>query len=453
MTRFPPLLGALLVGLLAGACGRLDMKQHYAKYRPLLLQEQYAEAVSYVDKGKEDFYGQKNRLLYYMDRGMLLALAGKYQESNEVMEKAKQAAEELWTESIGENALAWVTTDNSLSYAGEDFEKVLLHWVAAQNYLALKDYSAARVEARQITNRLELYNQKYEELGAEKSVYRDDAFARWLAGMLAETEGGTSALNDAWIDYKKALQVYREDYKRYDTPLPRQLVADALRVLNGLGADFQEEYDGLRGEFPSVSYVPHAEAMQKGRIVLLHSAGEAPTKVDDYWTARVDGEPLRIAFPKFVPKHYRIGGARLVVGAEKAPAELAEDVTAIAIQNLADHMGRIRAKAIARAVAKFTAGKVAQKGGQAEGGVAGALIAVAGKAWNVGNAIAEEADKRSWVTLPGRVTVSQMFVEPGTVEVIIEYLLANGRPAGGKQTRTIDVKAGETVFIATRTFN
>ena len=72
---------------------------------------------------------------------MALHLAKRYAESNEVLEQAKQAAEDLWTESIGENAAAWFTTDNSMSYQGEDFEKVAIHFVAAMNYIAEGNFS------------------------------------------------------------------------------------------------------------------------------------------------------------------------------------------------------------------------------------------------------------------------------------------------------------------------
>ena len=115
---------------------------------------------------------------------MVLHLAQSYKASNAVMEQAKNAAEELWTESVGAHAASWVTTDNSLPYQGEDFEKVMLHLVAALNYIGLGDYDNARVEARQITAKLELYNQKY---GDAKNIYSDDAFARWLSGRLGET--------------------------------------------------------------------------------------------------------------------------------------------------------------------------------------------------------------------------------------------------------------------------
>jgi len=380
---------------------------------------------------------------------MVLHLAKKYQESNAMMEQAKTAAEELWTESVGKNAAAWVTTDNSLPYQGEDFEKVLLHFVAALNFMGLNDYSAARVEARQVTAKLELYNASYPE---GKNAYSDDGFARWLSGKLAETEGGRTALNDAWIDYKKAIAVYEKDYAgRYQTAVPRFLVADALRVTQALGADFKEEYDQLKAKFPSVLFKTEAETKEVGQVVLIHMSGEAPYKVDKFWEAYSDKDIVRIAYPEFVPKPSAVTGASISVGGATGQTELGEPITAIAIQNLNDHMGRIKAKAIVRAIAKFVAAKAAQAGGKKAGGNAGAALQILGAAAEVANAVAEEADKRSWITLPSAVNVASVWAPVGQTQMQVTFLGAGGRPMGSA-TLPVEVKAGQTTFVSYRTF-
>jgi hypothetical protein len=457
--------------LLAAGCG-MKPEKHYQAMRPKLLARDFGAATEYIEKAKGKVYGKKERLLYYMDKGTVLHLAKKYEESNAVLEDAKATAEELWTESVGSNIAAWMTTDNSLPYQGEDFEKVLIHFVAALNYIALGETSGARVEARQITNELELYNSKYEE---HKNAYADDAFARWLAGKLAETEGGRMALNDAWIDYRKAIQVYQADYgKRYHTQLPRFVVQDALRVLEALGSEFEPEYNELRSRFPSVAFKTQAEAQGLGQVLLIHSAGEAPYKKDKFWNVydrdavviearREHGRTnvtvhgrgkllMRIAYPEFVPKKARVTSARISVGGASADTELAENVTAIAIQNLNDHMGRIKAKAIARAVTKFVAQEVAKSAGKSlskkkgKAGAAGAALQIAGALWQVGSAIAEKADKRSWITLPSSIGVARVWAAPGEQNMQVRF----------NDGQTIDipvnVEPGKITIVSYRTF-
>ena len=426
------------------------MQKNYDHIRPKLLAHNYDDAAGYVESVKESFYSRDNRLLYYMDKGMVLHLAKRYGDSNVALEQAKTAAEALWTESIGANAAAWVTTDNSLPYQGEDFEKVLLHFVAALNHIGLGSFSDARVEARQITNDLELYNSKYQET---KNVYRDDAFSRWLSGRLAETDEEHTGVNDAWIDYRKALDIYEQDYeKRYGTAMPSVVVNDALRALQRLGPDFDDEYRRLQARYPQAQPVA-VDRRSQGQIVFMHLNGEAPYKVDRYWQTLAGGDPLRIAFPQFVPKHTAIQYARVKVRQSNTEArtEKMEDITAIAIQNLADHMGRIQGKAIARAVAKYVAGKASQVAGSKVGGNAGLAMQLAGTAWNVGNAVAEEADKRSWITLPAQVNVAELTVPSGAVTLDVEFMGAGDQVLEHAEFDT-EIKPGQTVFLNYRTY-
>ena len=448
-----------LILLIAAGCG-LNPQKNYQRLRPMLVQRDYNAANNYLNSVKTSFYSKKNRLLFYMDKAMTLFLAKRYKESNVFLEKAKLAAEELWTESVGEHAASWLTTDNSLSYQGEDFEKVMLHFIGALNYIGLGDYESARVEARQVTQKLEYYNQRYGE--DAKNVYNDDAFARWLAGKLSETAGGYSALNSAWIDYQKAISVYKNQYaERYGTQLPTIVIQDALRVLEALGDDFRSDYEALRAKHPDVSYTPAQEAQKQGELILFHLNGEAPYKVDRFWTVSTSKGVIRIAYPQFVAKPHGITTARMRAAEHQASAStrLVQDITAIAMRNLQDHIGRIKAKAIARAVAKYVASRSLYEGGRAvrnnsdkQGGKGlGAAMQLAGLLTNVGSALAEEADKRSWITLPAQIRVARLFLPPGPTRVLVEFVRADGSVAR-TQSFNVDLEAGQTEFITTRTY-
>ena len=125
---------------------------------------------------------------------------------------------------------------------------------------------------------------------------------------------------------------------------------------------------------------------------------------------------------------------------------------AIAIQNLNDHMGRIKAKAIARAVTKFVAQEVAKSAGKemskkkGKVGAAGTALQVAGALWQVGSAIAEEADKRSWTTLPSAVGVARVWAQPGQQTMQVRF--------NDGQTVSIPVKVepGKITIVSYRTF-
>ncbi|KKK67135.1 hypothetical protein LCGC14_2957080, partial [marine sediment metagenome] len=115
------------------------------------------------------------------------------------------------------------------------------------------------------------YNSKYED----KNVYAEDAFARYLSGMLYEVDapGDLQNLDSAYIDYYKAYQAYNTYAEHYGTPLPRVFVEDLLRIA--------EATDRL-GEVSSLAsgrqWVKHSDAKRMGRIVLVYFAGKAPVK-------------------------------------------------------------------------------------------------------------------------------------------------------------------------------
>lgn len=448
-------LGLWLVAANTG-CG-LNMQAYYQGMRPQLVHRDFAKADTYVQKHKDSFYKKDNALLYAMDRGMVLHLQGQYQKSNVCFEQAKDIAQALWTESIGKNAEAWLTTDNALPYQGEDFEKVMIHLFEMFNYFELGQIDEAGVEARQMSQRLAMYANK---LNSDKQTYRDDGFARWMSAILWENAPErVGALSEAWIDYRQALHLYETVYpKYYRNPMPRLLVQDALRVLQQLGADFSDERQALQKRYPGVRVLPAEQTVNKARIILLHENGEAPFKTDAFWTVPVGFNVLRIAYPVFISKNNRIVAARIHMHQPEnenpgfwLQTTVAENIEAIAIQNLSDHMSRIEGRATARAVAKFTAGAATEIAGAVQGGGAGALMEAVGWAWNTGNAITEEADKRSWLLLPKNIGIAEAFVEEGLWLLDIDFIDLDGRVIEKAQVRRQFI-AGQTNFLSMRTF-
>ena len=151
----------------------------------------------------------------------------------------------------------------------------------------------------------------------------------------------------------------------------------------------------------------------------------------------------RVAYPTFVrrPQSYR-PPAIFVNGAAADEPELAMDVEAVALRNLADHMDRIKERVMRRAVLKYTAGTVAEGVGLARGGIAGFGTFVAGLALNTVTAATEEADTRSWVTLPARVYISESLVPAGPVQVAV----------GTRPPKALIARGGDILFVAAREF-
>jgi uncharacterized protein len=443
-------LAVACVGAVSASCG-LNMEKNYLNMRPFMAKGDWAGAAAYVETKKEDFYGKDNRVLYYVDKGYTLHMAGQYEQSNEFLDKAAKAVEELWTESVSANAAALLTTDNALPYQGEDFEKVLINIYAALNYAALGKWEDARVEARVVSQNLDQYNSKYED---KKNAYKDDAFIRWFSAWLRETEAGDDAgLDDAKIDYAKAVELYQSLYNpTYKAQVPEFVVQDLFRVAEFRG--MMDTIEEIRKAFPNVTWPKYKEVKEKGEILFIHENGESPFKRDKFVEAKAGTDTIRVAFPEFVAKQHRITYAVVKVEGSDVSAQtvLMEPITAIALQNLDDRMGRIMAKAIARAVAKFIASKAAQEGGKAIGGTAGAALQLGGAIFGAASNAMEEADKRSWITLPSDIWVGRLRVDPGKYNLAIEYHDGNGNVVKTKKISDIEVgKAGKKIVLD-RTF-
>ena len=158
------------------------------------------QAAAIVEQTEKE-YGAKGRLLYEMDRGMVLQLAGRYQQSSAALEQAEEEVERLYTRTIRSETAAFLTNDNALPYEGDAYEHVMINVIKALNYAAQGQLQEALVEARRIDHRLNVLSDRV----TDADRYRNDGFARYVSGILYEATGD---LNNAFIAYRNAYEAY-----------------------------------------------------------------------------------------------------------------------------------------------------------------------------------------------------------------------------------------------------
>lgn len=416
-TFFKKFLSLILLLVLAGCAG-----MNYETLGGHMRAGNCPAAAEFVKKN-ESAYGKNGRLLFLLDGAQINMLCRNYEESNKYFHTAESLAEDLWTKSVTKEAAAFLLNDYTKPYAGEDFERALINLLSAVNYLMLGQYDEALVECRRLDANLSLFNEKYDE----KNVYKEDAFGRYLSGMVYEAARST---DDAFLDYYKAYGVFKDYGKAYGTPMPSALVEDLLRLADATG-----RLDELKDIRYSGSWLKQSEAGKLGRIVLIHLNGRAPVKEEDKIIIPMQQGPITLAFPRFVATRPNCRQSSLIAEAEAgvaqtAGAELAEDINAIAVKNLDDRKGRVIAKTIARAVVKQAAIAAAAKDNQD----LKFLL-------NVVNIFVERADTRTWRTLPGEIYVSRMFLPEGHYNVYV------GTCSGKKLLKTVQSKAGKTEFL------
>jgi len=307
----------------------------------------------------------------------------------------------------------------------------MIHLMSAMGYLQSGEFDEALVECRRLDSLLSLYNTKYEK----KNVYKEDAFARYLSGILNEDDG---ELDEAFIDYLLAARAYIDYSDAYGTPMPESLPEDLLRL--GVAVDRLEDAEAVLKQVPGGEWSARTDTGGEGKIVYIQFSGNAPVKVEDRVVVPTRRGPVTIAFPRMETDPPACGGGQLILRSGTAVIEsdlpLVEDINRIALKNLDDRKGRIIAKTIVRAVAKQVViqGLSSQGDDDTQNTIATVL--------NLINMAIERADTRSWRTLPGEIYMTRVFVPPGV------YALGLSQCGGPRQEiKTLRIDAGQTTYV------
>ena len=378
-----------------------------------------------------------DRVLNLMNKGMLLRMVGEYDQSTQALQEAKGLIEELKALSVREQAVSVTVNDATKSFIGEDFEQVMVNTYIALNYLEQGQLDAARVEALQVDLLL-----REKEQSSPDSPYVEDAFARYLTGIIYEDEGEWS---DAMIAYRKAYEAYESQLKSFSVAVPESLKHDLIRLADRMG--LRDEAKGYRQQFGISDTLSESALLQRGEIILTVHAGLAPIKRERAVTLPnpATGRLLKIALPQYQARAQPLAYARLTADSQAATSSRVESITAIAEKSLEAEMPAITARAIARMAVKDTAARAAsQSGGGGNNSSAGPLL---GLAVNIAAVLTERADTRSWFTLPGEIHLARLSLPPGEYKVKIEL---HGRDQGVLDSRELNIalQKGEKKYVS-----
>ncbi len=437
-------LAAALALLAVSACAQ--NREIYSVLDHLAAAGRYDDAVALVEKARPE-YGSTNEVLWNMDLGVFYHYAGRYKQSNEAFERAEKRIDKLFTESVSGNVLAFISNDNTLPYKGEDYESVVINIYRALNYAELDNIEAALVEARKVDEKLKFINSQYAP--SEQNGYKEDAFARMLMGAFYEASGTGGDLNDAFISDRQATGIYdKAFYPLYRAAVPQVLKENLLTTANFMG---REELGQAQQKYPGIALVPESDKRKQGQLYFVHFAGRAPVKAESGFGAVMpDGNIFNIRMPKYRRVPYAITGSRVLVdGQVAATLDVGHPTGAIAIQSLEDRIGRIRAKAISRAITKYMAARVAQEEARKRGGSGAQLLTYL--ATNVYNVASEQADLRAWQTLPDEILIGRVLLPPGKHKIAVQYLTGGNAVMATRQLGEVDVQAGQTRFFLLHT--
>jgi len=413
-------------------------------------------ALRFLEKNKEAAE-KKDRLLYFLDRGVVEQMLGNYQQSNYYFEQAYIFSQD-YRKSFSQDLIGMTANPMMMTYKGEDYEIVLLHFYKAINFLQLNDLEAALVEVRRINIRLNELNDQYEN---RKNRYKKDAFAHTLMGLIYEAKGN---YNDAFIAYRNALETYRGIYgEEFGLKTPEQLKKDILKMaaynnftsdLNRYEEEFQMKYqkeEDVRGQLvyfwlnglgPVKSEFSINLSILKGKGGAITFANEQEqislpyTTQENYYNADPaefsDLKFVRMAIPKFKVRKPLAESLELRVNEATYYFEKVEDVEKVAISVLQDRVWREIAKSIGRLAVK----QAAEKAADAESENLGTVVSMLG-------AFTEKADTRNWQSLPHSIYYQKVPLSPGKHEI---QLISRYPDATDTSKQVISIGKNQTIF-------
>ena len=469
-----------LDSLLSSACSLSH--NHYLLIDKNLRAGHYEAADELVAKAEAE-YGAKGRVLFGMDRGLTLQLAGQYDASNQVLSAAEDEVERLFTRKIRNEALSFLVNDNELPFEGDPYEQVMINVVKAINYAMQQNWQEALVEARRLDHRLNVIADRE----TDRDAYRDDGFARYVTGILYEAGGD---LNNAMVAYRRAYDAYRSTGVGRRIGVPAALRSDLIRVSEALG--LSSESQEYRQAFPEATWQPVRAQRRLAQVVLISYNGRAPARVDQFLdvplgldAARLvllsrglgggtnrpraadsllyglNGRIVRVALPRLIPQPTSVSASQVILAASESTfqdrTEPMQSITALAQQSLAERLPGITTRAAARSAIKYGLAEAAERsvysatrgrGGQQNdlqwvAFIAGALIRTAALA-------TEESDKRSWRTLPDEIQLARLWVPAGEYEVQVRALGVGTKPRGPALPPHLVLREGETRFLLDR---
>ena len=428
--------------------------------------------------------GKTNKLLYHLEKGLILHYQGQYEASNVEFAEAERVSDQLFTRSISRHVAAMVSNDAVIAYRGEEFELALIHYYRAMNYDRLGDRQAALVECRKANQKLEDHAQQAEyELS-----YKNDAFLQYMTGLFFESEG---EWNDAYISYKDALKGYRAYEAAFGLPVPRILLVDLARLAKRLGYEdevreyterYQLEPEEIKpasgGEivvFAESGFVPRKHQVEFNMPILKNEKDIGTLTVAeravhryrhqhsykrlqvDYW--------LRVALPEYREVDSQVAEVRLRAGNQSATAVMGEDLAAIAQQSFTEKFNAILWRAVVRSLIKYSASKGIEKAFADDEGdeddedanwveekIEKKINEALGSLVNLVTAVTEAADTRSWLSLPRTIHIARLSVPPGIATPTLEFIDARGRVLAAEPLPEVAVSAGAKVFLNVRTF-
>lgn len=377
---------------------------------------EFEKAASQIDKWER--VEGRDKLIYLVDRGVILHSAGQYKKSIPYLLEAAKIVRDYDLIRWGFEAGKFITNEKFDDYRGEDYERALVHVILALNYIGLGELDEARVECKQIDRTLRYIAQ---ERGLD---YKQNKFALILSAFVYEELG---EYNEAYIDYKK---LYQLD--------PNSLWAKKGLLKNAYLLRWQDEYERWKKKFNMAYNPPESD---EGELVIIYEAGLAPIKVEN---------PKIPIIPKYEPRYYSLRNLEADLGSgRRVYTKLIDDIETTMIRTVDERTTKLMIKRAAALGTKLILAEVTEEQVKKRNKEVGEAVGSVLKALAIWS---EQADLRGIYTFPAEIQIASAKMKSGEHNIKLRFY-GSERGMSRVETVPIRINPGRRSWIIVRTIH
>ncbi|WP_252732148.1 COG3014 family protein [Paraglaciecola arctica] len=381
---------------------------------------------------------QNNYTLNLLEKARLHYLANDWEQSRQdfalvskVLDEEANKAKLRVSKGIS-NVAALVSSDNVITYQVPTYEQTMLHSYQALNYLFLGKLESALVEVRRANLVQEnALKQNQQALLSEQTSFDNNSLKQAypsMSAMIGDIKNGfqnaytfylsailyeaASQPNDAYIDYKRALEIY---------PNNHYLQQDVLRLASKL--KMKDDLALFTSQFGAYQ---SSDIAGGGELVIIVENGainpKQEVRINLPIYSRVNQPRLfSLALPVYTGALTSYPPLQINVRGQNYSSEQIVRLQSLASKQLQEQMPGLVTRQAMRLAAKEQLRSSMSK----QGGEIGNILAV------LYNATSEQADTRSWLTLPDEVQILRLTLPAGKQQIDVRV--------GGK-TQSIEVE-------------
>ena len=414
--------------VLLSGCATRSLFQPYPSQARAWKADGAAAPSSLLEKGIDS----RDGVLYLQEQGRVAQLGGNIDSSRDAFQRAfadyqaTDAAARLRASSLVTNTGALLINDNARPYVAPDYERIFAHAYQALNYWRRNDVTGTAVELRAAANEQRAAaNRRDDEIADAQEAARDEdvdvgRYDDQFAGLDAAAGQVKASFQNAWTFYLSAL--FWEAHGEYNDAL-----VDYKKAL-----EIQPDSNMLQEDVARVSRAQDGRIERgQGLVAVVFEQGFVPARRSLSLPIPTPHGVFAVALPTYSAADKPSPAALTVTaGSQSARSQVLTDVGGLAARHLREQLPGILVRQTLRATTKYNL----QKKANDDFGPVGAIIT------QLFNLVSEQADLRSWLSLPAYAQATRLMLPPG------EHRIELSAPGGGASLTVPVVEQGVTVI-------